>query len=97
MKKNLLAIIFASFCAGTLSAQNIAWPEVTTEAKPGARWWWMGSAVDAANLTRNLEAYSKAGMGTMEVTPIYGVQGNRCKRNSVPDSRVDANVTPYGK
>ena len=52
MKKNLLAIIFASFCAGTLSAQNIAWPEVTTEAKPGARWWWMGSAVDAANLTR---------------------------------------------
>ena len=76
MKKNLLAIIFASFCAGTLSAQNIAWPEVTTEAKPGARWWWMGSAVDAANLTRNLEAYSKAGMGTMEVTPIYGVQGN---------------------
>ena len=39
MKKNLLAIIFASFCAGTLSAQNIAWPEVTTEAKPGARWW----------------------------------------------------------
>lgn len=71
-----MAIIFASFCAGTLSAQNIAWPEVTTEAKPGARWWWMGSAVDAANLTRNLEAYSKAGMGTMEVTPIYGVQGN---------------------
>ena len=46
MKKNLLAIIFASFCAGTLSAQDIAWPEVTTEAKPGARWWWMGSAVD---------------------------------------------------
>ena len=37
MKKNLLAIIFASFCAGTLSAQNIAWPEVTMEAKPGAR------------------------------------------------------------
>ena len=27
MKKNLLAIIFASFCAGTLFAQNIAWPE----------------------------------------------------------------------
>ena len=76
MKKNLLAIIFASFCAGTISAQNISWPEVTTEAKPGARWWWMGSAVDAANLTRNLEAYSKAGMGTMEITPIYGVQGN---------------------
>lgn len=46
------------------------------EAKPAARWWWMGSAVDEENLTRNLEAYSAAGMGTMEITPIYGVQGN---------------------
>lgn len=76
MKKNLLVILIASFCAGTLSAQSISWPEVTVEAKPAARWWWMGSAVDAANLTHNLEAYSKAGMGTMEITPIYGVQGN---------------------
>lgn len=76
MKKNLLVILIASFCAGTLSAQSVSWPEVTVEAKPAARWWWMGSAVDAANLTHNLEAYSKAGMGTMEITPIYGVQGN---------------------
>ncbi len=76
MKKNLLVMLFTSFCAGTLSAQSVSWPEVTTEAKPAARWWWMGSAVDAANLTHNLEAYSKAGMGTMEITPIYGVQGN---------------------
>lgn len=76
MKKNLLVILIASFCTGTLSAQSVSWPEVTVEAKPAARWWWMGSAVDAANLTHNLEAYSKAGMGTMEITPIYGVQGN---------------------
>lgn len=59
-----------------VSAQTVAWPEVKTEAKPAARWWWMGSAVDKENLTRNLEAYSSAGMGTMEITPIYGVQGN---------------------
>lgn len=77
MKKNLIALIFASCCAGILSAQtNTSWPQVSVEARPAARWWWMGSAVDAANLTRNLEAYSKAGMGTMEITPIYGVQGN---------------------
>lgn len=36
----------------------------------------MGSAVDRANLTRNLERYAAAGMGEMEITPIYGVQGN---------------------
>ena len=68
---------------GTLSAQNTDWPEIKTEAKPAARWWWMGSAVDKANLTRNLEAYAAAGMGGLEITPIYGVQGN------------DANEIPY--
>ncbi len=75
MKKTLLTIIAALAC-GTLSAQDTAWPTPTLEAKPGARWWWMGSAVDAQNLTRNLQLYSAAGMGTMEITPIYGVQKN---------------------
>ena len=52
------------------------WPEVKQEAKPGTRWWWMGSAVDSANLTLNLELYAKAGIGAVEITPIYGVVGN---------------------
>lgn len=65
-----------------VSAQTVAWPEVKTEAKPAARWWWMGSAVDKENLTRNLDAYAKAGMGTMEITPIYGVKGNEA--NEIP-------------
>lgn len=60
-------------CSAT---QEAKWPEVTTEAKPAARWWWMGSAVDKNNLSFNLEAYTEAGMGTLEITPIYGVQGN---------------------
>ncbi len=53
-----------------------SWPEVTPEMKPGTRWWWLGSAVDKQNLTRNLRQYSRAGMGSVEITPIYGVQGN---------------------
>lgn len=69
------------FCAFA-NAQTVAWPEVKTEAKPAARWWWMGSAVDKENLTRNLDAYAKAGMGTMEITPIYGVKGNEA--NDIP-------------
>lgn len=60
----------------TVGAQTTGWPEVKTEARPAARWWWMGSAVDSVNLTRNLEAYASAGLGTVEITPIYGVQGN---------------------
>ncbi|MDO4163754.1 MAG: glycosyl hydrolase [Bacteroides sp.] len=78
MKKSFL-LLFAFFAVGTASAQDIAWPTVTTDAKPAARWWWMGSAVDKKNLSYNLEAYSAAGMGTMEITPIYGVQGNEAR------------------
>lgn len=75
----LWGFAMAASCAFLSRAQDIAWPEVTTEAKPAARWWWMGSAVDKENLTRNLELYGAAGMGTMEITPIYGVKGNEAK------------------
>lgn len=59
-----------------LSATAQTWLEVRQEAKPGTRWWWMGSSVDSVNLTRNLETYAKAGIGAIEITPIYGVIGN---------------------
>jgi hypothetical protein len=52
-----------------------AWPTVTTEMRPWTRWWWQGSAVNRADLTANLEAYRKAGLGGVEITPIYGVKG----------------------
>jgi len=35
----------------------------------------MGNDVDSANLTYNLEALSEAGIGGVEITPIYGVKG----------------------
>ena len=61
--------------ASTVLAQS--WPTPTTESKPGLRWWWMGSAVDKENLRWNLEEYAKHGAGAVEITPIYGVQGNQ--------------------
>lgn len=78
LKKQMLPLLFSLFSL-SVAAQNLDWPEVKTEARPAARWWWMGSAVDGENLTRNLEQYAAAGMGTMEITPIYGVQGNEAK------------------
>ena len=36
----------------------------------------MGSAVDKENLGWNLDQYAKAGIGAVEITPLYGVQGN---------------------
>ena len=62
----------------TISAHAVAqsWPTPTVEAKPGLRWWWLGSAVDKENLRWNLEQYAGHGAGAVEITPIYGVQGN---------------------
>lgn len=53
-------------------------PPVTPDestAKPWTRWWWPGSAADEINLTRQLEAFAAAGLGGVEITPIYGVRG----------------------
>lgn len=52
-----------------------AWPEITRENKPWTRWWWPGSAVDAASLTWQLEKLAQAGIGGVEITPIYGATG----------------------
>ena len=65
-----------------LSASAQSWPTPTTEAKPGTRWWWLGSAVDKENLKWNLTEYGKHGIGAVEITPIYGVQGNGA--NNIP-------------
>jgi hypothetical protein len=35
----------------------------------------MGSAVDKVNITRRLEEFARAGMGGVEITPIYGTKG----------------------
>jgi len=75
------AYIAAGICGLLMSvspatAQDVSWPAATMDAKAGARWWWLGSAVDEANLKWNIEEYAKKGIGTLEITPIYGVKGN---------------------
>jgi hypothetical protein len=51
------------------------WPEITAVSKPWSRWWWLGSDVDRENIDRLMELYAQAGIGGVEITPIYGVQG----------------------
>ena len=34
------------------------WPELRQEAKAGARWWWLGSAVDKENLRWTMQEYA---------------------------------------
>lgn len=61
--------------AAACCAQTATWPEPTQSSRPWTRWWWHGSAVDEANLTRLLEEYDRVGLGGVEITCIYGVKG----------------------
>ncbi|MFA5817826.1 MAG: glycosyl hydrolase [Bacteroidales bacterium] len=55
------------------------WPEIKKEMHPWARWWWMGNAVDKENLERELTLFADAGIGGVEITPIYGAKGFESK------------------
>ncbi|ACB74631.1 glycosyl hydrolase [Opitutus terrae] len=57
------------------AAQPLAWPEVHRETKPWSRWWWFGNIADEKSVTAQLEACAAAGLGGLEITPIYGVRG----------------------
>ena len=73
-KKASFFLIFLTM-ALTMNAQ-LKWPAPQPEAKAGLRWWWPGSAVDQKNIQWLMRQYSDAGIGSVEITPIYGVQGN---------------------
>ena len=71
-----LALVITLACQSAkpqATGQTIPTPDT---ARPGIRWWWLGSAVDSTNLRWNLEQFAKAGIGAVEITPIYGVKGN---------------------
>ncbi len=76
-------IITMAMVLATMAIFGQQWPEVKPETKAGARWWWLGSAVNKENLHWTMQQYASHGIGALEITPIYGVQGN------------DANNIPY--
>jgi hypothetical protein len=73
------ALVAALFLTTNFSARAaddpFAWPPITAQTKPWAFNWWMGSAVDKTNLTRELERYAAAGLGGIHIIPIYGAKG----------------------
>lgn len=73
----LLASPAAAQEAGAFAGQveTIGWPAPTRTNRPWTRWWWLGSAVDAPNLERLLAEYRDAGLGGVEICPIYGAKG----------------------
>ena len=75
-------LVIAGLAATTVAAEigmpksdPLGWPAITRDNMPGTRWWWMGSAVNPIDLRNELKTLRKAGLGTVEITPIYGVKG----------------------
>ena len=83
MKITFSALILWCFLInfGIANAQHsrYSWPEVKKESKTWTRWWWMGSAVEKKHITRSLITFQKAGIGGVEIEPIYGVKGQEEK------------------
>ena len=81
MKTSYLLIAFLLFItyigcdSQTGPESEMIWPLAKIEHRPGTYWWWMGSAVDAKNITYNLENLNDAGIGGVTIVPIYGVMG----------------------
>jgi hypothetical protein len=73
MKKLKFTALLLGIACSALA--QISWPAISQQTKPWARWWWMGSAVNPKDLTANMEQYKAAGLGGLEITPIYGVKG----------------------
>ncbi|RZJ19159.1 MAG: glycoside hydrolase, partial [Acinetobacter sp.] len=69
----VITLSFASYSFAQTT--KTVWPVMEKQMKPWVRWWWMGSAVDEKNLSQNLTTYQKAGIGGVEITPIYGAVG----------------------
>ena len=69
-------------CAAEVQKLQSSAPIAQTNSLPGTRWWWQGSAVDSAGITYQLTTMRNAGIGAVEITPIYGVKGN--EKNDIP-------------
>ncbi len=71
------ALVFFVLSAQLLAAQNPVealrrgFLEPPDNARPMMRWWWFGPAVVKPELGRELETMRDAGMGGVEIQPVY--------------------------
>ncbi len=73
------ALLLTTHLPAVAADDPFAWPPITAQTKPWAYNWWMGSAVDKTNLTKELERYAAAGLGGIHIIPIYGAKGFESK------------------
>jgi hypothetical protein len=71
----LVCILLAACHEQPAIEEDKDWPVISSETKPWTRWWWHGNAVTEEGITAGLESLKSAGIGGVEITPIYGVSG----------------------
>ncbi|MEO3755874.1 glycosyl hydrolase [Streptomyces sp. B6B3] len=65
----------ASSSSSAAPGDRLGWGPITAQTRPWTRWWWLGSAVTEDRLAWHLRAFAEAGLGGVEVQPIYEAQG----------------------
>ena len=79
----IIALLFVAMNVTSVAAEARAqtveralWPfKIDSEHRPGAYWWWPGSAVTKENIDYNLERFQEGGFGLVHIVPIYGARG----------------------
>ena len=71
----LAGLVNSAAPAADATTDPLAWPPLTQDSRPWSYWWWLGSAVDKENLTKELTRYRDAGWGGVHIVPIYGAKG----------------------
>jgi len=78
----LLILVIASLGSAfgrDAAAASLEWPQITSQAKPWARWWWLGNIGTDADFISEMQKYAQVGLGGLEITPIYGVRGEEAR------------------
>ncbi len=83
MSTRFLTGLLGVFVLGSpVVAGELDWPAIISQTKPWSRWWWLGNIGTKQDFTTQMEKYAAAGLGGLEITPIYGVRGEESRFNS---------------
>ena len=76
--RSFFMALFALFALVCMSITTVAQADLVSKStmKTWAYWWWMGNSVTKEGISKNLQAYQKAGFGGMHIIPIYGERGD---------------------